>query len=325
MHRAALPALAGSPSELVAANAASTTAEAAGAFLGPLVSGLLITTGGAQSVFGVFGVRLVGAGAAVLGLPVSSTRTVNEPALRGALAGLRGLSHDPPAAVLLVVAGQYVVIGAMDILLMVVAFDVLGTDSSGPGLLASALGAGSVGGGARDGRARGPATAEPGAGPRAAGHRRTADAAALGGRPGPCGTASCRGRRGKAFFDVAGLTLRARARGALLATGALLPVAGVVAWPWLRRLDGTAPQPGPNPALLRGVRTLHGPALPVLEQLSRAAQDLRVPAGTDVVRQGEHGDRFFVVAADALRVDRDGQKVRRPGPGDSFGEIALIR
>ena len=52
---------------------------------------------------------------------------------------------------------------------------------------------------------------------------------------------------------------------------------------------------------------------------------MRVPAGDDVVRQGETGDRFYLVGEGALDVYVDGDKKQTLGPGDSFGEIALLR
>lgn len=44
-----------------------------------------------------------------------------------------------------------------------------------------------------------------------------------------------------------------------------------------------------------------------------------------VVRQGDPGDRFYVVAEGQLDVAVDGRAVRALGPGASFDEIALLR
>ena len=65
--------------------------------------------------------------------------------------------------------------------------------------------------------------------------------------------------------------------------------------------------------------------LPVVEQLSRETSAVMVPDGVAVVREGEPGDRFFVVSSGAVAVSREGREVRRLGPGASFGEIALLR
>ena len=151
VHNAVLPSLARTPGELMAGNAASTTAEGIGAFLGPLSCGLLIVFGGAETVFAVFGLILLGAAALVVALPAGRPERSPTPtegaggSLGQAMEGVRELRRDPPAAVLVgMVAGQYVVVGALDILVIMVALEVLGTGSSGPGVLASALGVGGV-------------------------------------------------------------------------------------------------------------------------------------------------------------------------------------
>jgi CRP-like cAMP-binding protein len=52
---------------------------------------------------------------------------------------------------------------------------------------------------------------------------------------------------------------------------------------------------------------------------------VRAAAGEAVVRQGEDGDCFYVVESGRLEVLVDGRPVREHGPGDGFGEIALLR
>jgi CRP-like cAMP-binding protein len=64
---------------------------------------------------------------------------------------------------------------------------------------------------------------------------------------------------------------------------------------------------------------------PVLERLAGGIVRSQHPAGTTMIREGDAGDRFFVVEAGTLEVSVNGQVVRRLGPGDGFGEIALIR
>jgi CRP-like cAMP-binding protein len=44
-----------------------------------------------------------------------------------------------------------------------------------------------------------------------------------------------------------------------------------------------------------------------------------------VIREGERGDRFYVVDTGEVEVEIAGHPVRRQGPGSSFGEIALLR
>ena len=62
----------------------------------------------------------------------------------------------------------------------------------------------------------------------------------------------------------------------------------------------------------------------VIEQLRTRMREERVAAGTTVVREGEPGDRFYLVLAGELDVTQDGRGRRRTlGPGVTFGEVAL--
>ena len=64
---------------------------------------------------------------------------------------------------------------------------------------------------------------------------------------------------------------------------------------------------------------------PTLERLAEALDEVGIAPGEEVVRQGEPGDRFYLVKNGTLDVYVDGRKVQSLGPGDSFGEIALLR
>jgi CRP-like cAMP-binding protein len=64
--------------------------------------------------------------------------------------------------------------------------------------------------------------------------------------------------------------------------------------------------------------------LRVIESLSRRTAELLVPVGGTVVREGEPGDRFYLVLSGTLEVSRGGRSVRQLGAGASFGEIALL-
>lgn len=65
---------------------------------------------------------------------------------------------------------------------------------------------------------------------------------------------------------------------------------------------------------------------PQLEAVARHATWLSVASGSIVIRQGDPGDRYYVLASGAVRVDRGRRHLRDLAtPGDGFGEIALLR
>jgi CRP/FNR family cyclic AMP-dependent transcriptional regulator len=61
-----------------------------------------------------------------------------------------------------------------------------------------------------------------------------------------------------------------------------------------------------------------------LAYVASLADEIDVPEGKTIIREGDVGHEFFVVAAGNLRVSRDGRKLRDLGPGDWAGEIALL-
>jgi CRP-like cAMP-binding protein len=61
------------------------------------------------------------------------------------------------------------------------------------------------------------------------------------------------------------------------------------------------------------------------EYLARNVKVVAVPASTVLIRQGETGDRFYLVASGQFKVARDGRHLATQGPGGSFGEMALLR
>jgi CRP/FNR family transcriptional regulator, cyclic AMP receptor protein len=61
-----------------------------------------------------------------------------------------------------------------------------------------------------------------------------------------------------------------------------------------------------------------------MEVLGRIADELDVEAGRTLARQGDVGREFFVIESGRAEVTRDGKHVADLGPGDFFGEIALL-
>jgi MFS family permease len=114
-------------------------------------------------------------------------------------------------------------------------------------------------------------------------------------------------------------------RGTLAIVGATSPVVAVLAWGWLRRLDGESADAPANLGVLRGIDIFRPLPPAVVEQLAHATKTYTTPAGEAVVQQGEPGDRFYIILAGEAAVLIDGVERERLAAGAYFGEIALLR
>jgi MFS family permease len=112
---------------------------------------------------------------------------------------------------------------------------------------------------------------------------------------------------------------------ALVGVGLALPALVLLTWPRLARLDAAAAVPERALELLRGVPFLALLPQPALEALALRAVWVTVPAGEPVFRQGDRGDRFYVIAAGEAGVTIDGEERPPLSAGGWFGEIALLR
>ena len=61
-----------------------------------------------------------------------------------------------------------------------------------------------------------------------------------------------------------------------------------------------------------------------LQQIAAMADELDVPEGRQLTREGEAGSEFFIILEGTAEVRRRGRKIRTLGPGDFLGEIALV-
>jgi CRP/FNR family transcriptional regulator, cyclic AMP receptor protein len=61
-----------------------------------------------------------------------------------------------------------------------------------------------------------------------------------------------------------------------------------------------------------------------LVELAKVTEDLEVGDGKVLAREGDIGREFFVIVDGEVIVSKDGEEIRRLGPGDFFGELALI-
>src|SRR5581483_979953 len=142
-----LPLLVSEPVDLTAANAVSGQVESVSVLVGPALAGLLIALDGPGAALALFaggmlvGMLLVGPLRRTVG-PVESESEVEDIAAEaeGVITAVRS---DPGVSVLLFLIGvQFVAIGALDVLEVVLAVDVLGMGPPGAGYLAAAYGAG---------------------------------------------------------------------------------------------------------------------------------------------------------------------------------------
>ena len=114
-------------------------------------------------------------------------------------------------------------------------------------------------------------------------------------------------------------------RGALVVVGLVGPVLTAASWRRLRRLDTTMVGLDQEVDLLRGVEMFAPLPLPVVEQLARGLEPVSVLAGKTVFAQNDDADRFYVIVVGTVEVLGDGVPVATLGPGEVFGEIALLR
>jgi CRP-like cAMP-binding protein len=61
-----------------------------------------------------------------------------------------------------------------------------------------------------------------------------------------------------------------------------------------------------------------------LEEVGRLADEVDAKAGKVLMRKGELGSEFFMIADGTVRIERDGRVIATLGPGDFFGDIALV-
>ena len=106
---------------------------------------------------------------------------------------------------------------------------------------------------------------------------------------------------------------------AIVITAAVLPTFGR-----LRRLDVELAEPG-GLVLLRAV-PLFAPLEPKsLELIAQQLVRVEVAAGDVLIREGDEGDRFYVIESGQLTARFKDDVLSQMGPGDPFGEIALLR
>lgn len=113
-------------------------------------------------------------------------------------------------------------------------------------------------------------------------------------------------------------------QGALVITGAVLPVVALALWPMMRRLDEGGPAAARRVELIRDQPMFAPLSLVTVEHLAARLEPLHAPAGTLLIREGDPGEVFLLIDSGEVEVSREGSPVRSLGPGASCGEIALL-
>ncbi len=113
-------------------------------------------------------------------------------------------------------------------------------------------------------------------------------------------------------------------RGALVAVGLLAPVVCVLLWYQTTKVDRSISVRTDVIGVLRGVPMLRPLPVNAIEQLAQHAEHAEVGAGTTVFAAGSVGDRFYVVESGSVDILDGDRLVRTMGPGEGFGEIALL-
>jgi MFS family permease len=325
---AMLPSLASTPEELTAANVTFSSVESISLFTGPALGGLLLAVTD-ESV--VFLVAAAGAAfAAFLVARVSAERPAPEPREQRAEGFLTELSAGYKTIGsergLRVVAGlwtaHWLVAGAVHVLLVAAALDLLDIGEAGVGLL-------SVG---------------------------------VWPEPAVAYTLLFINGIGNTIIDASGSTLlqrmirdevRARVfgalqgmlilglgvgtiltpvvielvgvRGAIIATGGLLVGLTLLSTRTLSGVRPPAPVPEETLELVRSNELFAPLPRATLEYLASRMTTVSNPGGIAIFRQGDAGDRYFLIEDGAVEVSVDGRVASTLGRGEGFGEIALLR
>jgi hypothetical protein len=115
------------------------------------------------------------------------------------------------------------------------------------------------------------------------------------------------------------------ARATLAKIGLLLVVTAIVSVPSLRAIDSRLSAPGPEVALLRRVSFFGPLPFATVEHLASVLRPGTYESGDVIIREGDPGESFYLIAAGRARASSGGRQLSEMGAADSFGEIALLR
>jgi MFS family permease len=362
---ALMPSLVNTPDELTAANIVENTISSVGMFAGPALGGVLLALSGPASVFAFTGALALWSAVFIVRVPRDQPPEPTErPHFMVELtAGFAAVARKRALRVLIGLSGAMAFVdGLLEVLLVLIALQLLDGSNSTLGWLNVAAGIGSIAGAfvvavlaTRRRLAGGFAlglvlSSIPLAIVAAVSSltpallligvigvgsvfcqvnsvtllQRSADNEVLGRIFGVLETLIL---TGLAVGSIAapGIVSWLGLHGALIASGLFVPVLVVLLWPSLRRIDAEAVIAEEPLVLLRRIELFAQLPEPTLERLAAGATAVSVAAEGVVVSRGEVGNHFYAIAAGKALVELDDGTTRELGPGDFFGEIALLR
>jgi MFS family permease len=363
-HLAVVPILARTPQELVATNVSASTFEGLAVLIGPALAAILLTFTGAGAVLAVSAGVSLWAAVQVARLPSSPhLPAAGRGTVADVLAGARALAQEPnPRLVIGLFAAQAFVRGILNVALVVAAFKLLDAGQSGVGFLNAAFGAGGLAGGLFG---LGLVGLRRLARPFAAGLVMWGTPLALvAAWPHETCALTCLAvvGAGNAILDISGFTLIQRgiddavlarvfgvfeilvviavgtgsllgsllvdqlgARLTLAISGAFLTTLAALCYGRLRAIDLASDVPESELATLTALPLFRPLPVTTLERLAGQLRPAQAAAGTEIVREGDDGDLFYIITSGTVQVMQGGRNVATLHPSDYFGEIALLR
>ncbi len=364
-----VPGIVTTPGELIVANLATSYCDSASTLIGPLTAAAFLAIGGPALALAGCAMSTAIATCCTAPLvsldpPRAARHAVTCPSTSrpGLASAVRALASGGGTAQLLVVIGaHYLVVGALDLIVVVLAADELGLHRAGPGLLTATIGVGAVLGSIGSTRLLGRARLAPVAATSLA--LMAVALTVLGGvtTVAVALVALPAIGLGRSTLEVTGRMLLQRAapqdalastfavlevvsligcalgsiiaqslialsgvRSALVGLGIVLAVLLASTTRRLQRIDATADAPVVAIRLLRKIPLFAALPGPALEVVARASMELDVAAGSAIVNEGERGDCYYAIASGSVEVSSAGQQLRTMGRGEGFGEIALL-
>ena len=98
----------------------------------------------------------------------------------------------------------------------------------------------------------------------------------------------------------------------------------MLTWPGIRNADRAAVVDTAKLTRIRADPLFAPLSMAMIEQLAGQLVPVTFEAGAELIREGEPGDRYYLIERGRVVVSQAGQPMREQGPGESVGEIALL-